>query len=182
MLLHILPDNALIFVIERVQAHHFAVHLRGKRTIDIIHISHPARHTGGKILACLSEYNHQPARHVFEAVVAYALYHDFGPGVTYPEPFTGHTPDISLARCCAIERHVTDDAVFFRFKQGRAVGINNQFGTAEAFSEVVVGITFQFQTYPGGGESPETLTCRSSQLNVNGIRWQLRPGCDTNTV
>ena len=160
MLVDVFPYDALIFLIQRSR-----LPFRGSpgwQTCPPDPTRRLHRPTCRRqSLARFSQDDGQTARHVFQTMVANAFHHDFSAGITHAEPFTGHAPNKGLARGSAVEGHVPDNAVFFRFKLRRPVGVHNQLGPAQAFAEVVIGVAFQFEFNATRAERAEALPRRT---------------------
>ena len=77
-----------------LNTHSHADHTGGNRYFQ--------QNTGCKIFAYLSNDHHATACHIFAAMIADALYHCDGTGITNAETFPGHTIDISLTGCGTI--------------------------------------------------------------------------------
>src|SRR5437016_793344 len=72
----------------------------------IQHVSDPARHAGGEVLAGICQADDQAPSHIFAAVIAQAFDDSRCPGIAYRESLTGAAVKECLARGCSVEHHV----------------------------------------------------------------------------
>ena len=113
-----LSQDRPILIDERVEIDHARVEALPEVSRLVEHVRDAAAHARGEIAARLAEHDDPAARHVFAAMVAYAL--DDGPRAAVPhgKPFAGHSAQIDLAARRAIQRDVADDDVLFGHERG----------------------------------------------------------------
>src|SRR3989304_7459004 len=81
----------------------------------------------------------------------------------------GPAVEIALTGDGAVEDGVADDDVLAR--DDRSVGgrLNDDSPSGQPLADVVVGVTFEFQSHAPGQPRPEALTGRSHQPDVDGV-------------
>ena len=129
-------------------------------------------HTCSEVTANFTKYEHFATSHVFTAMVADAFHNGSDTAVTNGKTFTGHTVDVGCTRGCTIKCNVTDKDIFISFKDGFLRWIYSDGTTRQAFTEVIIRITFKFQCHAFRDESTEGLTSRAFEIQLDRIVWQ----------
>ena len=90
-------------------------------------------------------------------------------GVADTEALARHTADENFALGRTIQRDVADDHVLFRCKGAGRRRIQDQFATAQALAEVVVGVAFEREGHALGHERTEALACTALEGDLDGV-------------
>ena len=101
-------------------------------------------------------------------MVADSFYHRLHARVAHRKPLTGQSADKGLPGGGSVEGHVANNHILLCHKGGRAVRVHDQLAARQAFAEVVVGLSLQFQTQPVGSEGRKALPGRPLKLEVDG--------------
>jgi hypothetical protein len=89
--------------------------------------------------------------------------------VTDAEPFASHAVDVDFAAGGSVEGDVADDDVFGGDEGGFGRGVEDNFTAAESFTDVVVGIAFEFEGDSLGDECTEALSSTTLEVEVDAI-------------
>src|SRR5699024_1775417 len=91
-------------------------------------------------------------------------------GIADAEPFSCHSADICLTAGCSVERHISDDDIFFRTVAAVLRRIYHKFSSGKTLAEVIVGISFQAERQSLGNKRAETLAAASFTFDDVGVR------------
>ena len=169
---HLFQRKNIIFRGDFIGGNHFFVGFRVKIVVLIQHIGDAAAHARRKVFAHGADNHHTASCHIFTAVVAHTLHHRCGAGVPDTEPLTGRAIDEGLAGSSSVECHVADDDIFVLPERGSLGRINHQLSSRQALSEVIIGITRQFQCEPFRDERAETLSAGTPAQDMIGVLLQ----------
>ena len=117
---HLLQFRQLAFI-EPFKGDSFQIAVVPNRAVLVKDVSNPAGHSGAKISPGLSNHNNTAAGHVFAAVIPNTLDDRAHAAVPDCKALSRHPADVGLPARRSVERHVSDDNVFFR-RKGRALG------------------------------------------------------------
>jgi len=90
-------------------------------------------------------------------VVTHPFDNRSGAGVPHREALTGNSVEEDFAGGGAIEDNVADQNAFFRQEARGLRRVGDDASAREAFAEIVVRVTFQFQSYAIRDEGTEAL-------------------------
>src|SRR5258708_21738359 len=122
------------------------------------HISHPARHPGGKIAPGLAEHDHDAAGHVFAAMIAGALDDSHGAGIAHRKAFAGDAAEIALTLDRAVHHGVADDNGILRHDARIARRLDDDAAARKALADIIVAFTFEIEGDAARQPRAERLT------------------------
>ena len=169
---HLFQFFHIIFIFQLLDSYQFFIYFTVDITVFIQHVSYTTAHAGCKVLANLTDDSHTSSGHVFTSVIAHAFDNCGRSRVTNTETFTSQTVDISFSTGGTVESYVTDDDILILFISNTLWWINDQFSSGKTFSEVVIGISYQFQGQSLWNEGSKALSAGTVTLHGEGIFFQ----------
>ena len=155
-------------VFHQIYLHHIHVAEEVERVVAVVNICHTAAHTGSKVSARLAEHHDAASGHILTAVVSGTLHHSYGTRVAHSEALAHPAVHIKLTACGSVESGVARDDIILCSKL-RTAACRRQDGDApagESLAKVVVGFALKPQVHTAHGESSETLSRRTLELDV----------------
>src|SRR5262245_9173478 len=116
-----------------------------------------------------TKHHHDPAGHVFAAMVAGPFDHRDGARVTHCEALAGDAAEIALALDGAVQHGVADDDRFLRLESAIGRRPDDDAAARETLADIVVGVAFELEGHAAREPSAEALAGRSGQAHVNGV-------------
>ena len=158
-------------VLHQINLHHVHIAEVVERVLGVIDVGYTSRHTCGKVPADLAEHHHTTACHILTAVVAGALDDGYGSRVAHTEALAYLAIDVQLARGGTVETGVAGNDIVFRMEvlMAAAGGQYRDASAAQALAEVVVALALQPDVETVHGEGTKRLTCRTLELDVDGM-------------
>ena len=77
--------------------------------------------------------------------------------------------DVRFAVRRPVKGHVADNDVFFRRKGRTLRRVEDDLAAGEAFTNVVVGVAFQFEGHPARDKGAKTLAGRAMKVQMNRV-------------
>ncbi len=102
-------------------------------------------------------------------MVAHALHHCRGAGISDAEPLPGHAAYKCLATGGAVECHISDDNILLGLKLHGPGRIHDQLAAGQALAEIVVAVPHQFQGQPSGDKGAEALAAAAAAAYHKGV-------------
>ncbi len=102
-------------------------------------------------------------------MVASALDHGDGAGIAHRKPLPGDAPEIAFAFDCAIKHGIADDDRFLRHDAGIGGRARDDAATRESLADVIVGVSFEFESHPAREPSTEALPGGTGELHADRI-------------
>jgi hypothetical protein len=167
----------LFSITQSFQSHHLGIAARCKITLLVEDISNTATHSRREIASGSAEDDRLSTCHVFTTTIAVGIasrnenrFHDrTNTRITDAEPLTCHAVDVDFAAGGSVEGDVADDDVFGGDEGGFWRGVEDDFTAAESFTDVVVGIAFEFEGDSFGDKCAEALSGTTLEVEVDGI-------------
>ena len=95
--------------------------------------------------------------------------HGICAGVADAESFARLAADIGMTGCGTIESDVPDEDIVFGYESRFFLWVDDELRTAEAFPEIVIGITFKFQRHAAGVECPKALSGGTGEFYMHRV-------------
>ena len=155
-----------------LEFHALVVHTGLERAVLVKDIGHATRHTGGEVLPDLAQDERQAARHVLAAMVAAALDHHGGTGVTHAKALACQAVNKAAAARGAKERHVAHDDVLVELVGRMRVGAHRHLAARKALAKVVVGVAAHVERNAARQKGAKALTGRTIAIDGDGAGGQ----------
>ena len=102
-------------------------------------------------------------------MIADTLNNSSSSGISDTETFSCHTIDECLTACRTVQCYVTDNVVLILFEVYSCRWINDQLSAGKSLSEIIVGISHQFECQSLWNKGTKTLSAGSAAFNNESI-------------
>ena len=158
----------VVVIVERDNFNHLVVVELFELILEVEDKGQAAAHAGAEVLARAAEDEHGAVGHVLAAVIADTFDDRCAAGIANAKPFTGLAVGEQVTTGGSIHDGVAHDGVVGRGEFSLRIRADDDFTTAHALADVVVGFPGQGQANAAGKKGAEALTGAAAQLDVDG--------------
>lgn len=159
----------LLWVLDGTELDGTLVDLGAERMGHVEDIGDTTRHTSSKVSTGKTKDDNSSTSHVLTTVITGTFNNEVSTRVSDGESLGSDTSDETLTRSRTKEADISDDDVLFRLEGGSLGRVDDESTTGKTLTDVIVGVTLEFDGNTRGEEGTHGLTCRSLHVDVDGV-------------